>query len=75
MRHTRAHTANRRSHHALSAPALSKDASGATHLRHRATKDGIYKGKSYGKDPVKKVQKKQSAKKAPAKKAAKKAKK
>ncbi len=62
MRHTRAHTANRRSHHALSMPALSKDASGNIHLRHRASKDGIYKGKSVFGDPVKKVLKKQGKK-------------
>jgi ribosomal protein L32 len=71
MRHTRAHTANRRSHHALTAPALSTDKSGAVHLRHRATKDGIYKGRTVIGDPVKKVMKKQgktTTKKAPAKK-------
>jgi ribosomal protein L32 len=62
MRHTRAHTANRRSHHALKSPALSKDKSGAVHLRHRATKDGMYKGRSVGKDQVKKVIRKQSKK-------------
>ncbi|MHB1330524.1 MAG: 50S ribosomal protein L32 [Minisyncoccota bacterium] len=46
MRHTRAHTANRRSHHKLSNPALSKDASGAVHLRHRAhPKTGVYRGR------------------------------
>jgi ribosomal protein L32 len=68
MRHTRAHTGNRRSHHKLAALALSKDASGATHLRHRATKDGLYKGRSVIGDPVKKVAKKQAkaAKKAKA---------
>lgn len=55
MRHTRAHTANRRSHHALATPALSADKSGALHLRHRATKDGMYKGRSVGKDEVKKT--------------------
>lgn len=60
MRHTRAHTANRRSHHALKSPALSMDKSGNTHLRHRATKDGMYKGRSVGKDQVKKIQKKQA---------------
>ncbi|HSE56629.1 MAG TPA: 50S ribosomal protein L32 [Candidatus Paceibacterota bacterium] len=59
MRHTRAHTANRRSHHALKSLALTTDSkTGATHIRHRATKDGMYKGKSV-KDPVKKLQKKQ----------------
>ena len=62
MRHTRAHTANRRSHHALKSPALSTDKSGAVHLRHRATKDGMYKGRTVGKDQVKKVLKKQSKK-------------
>lgn len=75
MRHTRAHTANRRSHHALKSPALSTDKSGAVHLRHRATKDGVYKGRTVMGDPVKKVMKKQGktvAKKAPKKTAAKK---
>lgn len=75
MRHTRSHTANRRSHHALKSPALSKDASGALHIRHRATLDGMYKGRSVSGDPVKRVMKKQGikvAKKAPAKKKAKK---
>ena len=80
MRHTRSHTANRRSHHALKAPAISKDASGTTHIRHRATLDGMYKGRSVMGDPVKKVMKKQgkkpAAKKAaPKKKGVKKAKK
>jgi len=71
MRHTRAHTANRRSHHALKAPALSIDKEGTTHLRHRATVDGMYKGRSVLGDPVKKVMKKQGKKPA-AKKAVKK---
>ena len=70
MRHTRAHTANRRSHHALKAPALSTDKSGTVHLRHRASIDSMYKGRSVGVDPVKKAMKKQGKKpsKAPAKK-------
>lgn len=63
MRHTRAHTANRRSHHKLAEPALSKDASGTLHIRHRATLDGMYKGRSVLGDPVKKVMKKQAVKK------------
>ncbi|MGB3922223.1 MAG: 50S ribosomal protein L32 [Minisyncoccia bacterium] len=45
MRHTRAHTRNRRSHHALSKPALSKDESGNFHLRHRMSPQGSYRGK------------------------------
>jgi hypothetical protein len=44
------------------------------HIRHRATLGGMYKGRSVGGDPVKKVLKKQGkksvAKKAPAKKKA-----
>ena len=70
MRHTRSHTANRRSHHALKSPALSKDASGEMHIRHRASLSGMYKGRSVGGDPVKKVLKKPEKKKAPAKKKA-----
>lgn len=46
MRHTRSHTKNRRSHHALIRPALSKDESGNFHLRHRLSKTtGMYRGK------------------------------
>ena len=74
MRHTRAHSANRRSHHKLKSPALSTDKSGTVHLRHRASLDGSYKGRTVVGDPVKKVLKKQgkkpAAKKAPAKKKA-----
>lgn len=46
MRHTRGHTRNRRSHHALKSPALSKDEAGNTHLRHRLTESsGTYRGR------------------------------
>lgn len=46
MRSTRSHTKNRRSHHALSKPALSKDESGNFHLRHRLSKtNGTYRGR------------------------------
>lgn len=62
MRHTRAHTANRRSHHALKGLALSVDSSGTAHIRHRASIDGMYKGRSVAGDPVKKVMKKQAKK-------------
>jgi large subunit ribosomal protein L32 len=76
MRHTRAHTANRRSHHALKGGALTVDSkTGVTHIRHRASLDGMYKGRSVIGDPVKKIMKKQGktvTKKPAAKKAAKK---
>lgn len=46
MRHTRAHTKNRRSHHALSKPALTKDEAGNAHLRHRlSSATGSYRGR------------------------------
>jgi large subunit ribosomal protein L32 len=48
MRHTRAHTRNRRAHHKAQKPTLSKDKEGGTvHLRHRASSvTGKYKGRS-----------------------------
>ena len=46
MRHTRSHTANRRSHHALAKPAISKDEAGNVHLRHRLSSiTGSYRGR------------------------------
>ncbi len=47
MRHTRAHTANRRSHHALKGQRFSKCVKcGAQHLRHRICMNcGTYKGR------------------------------
>jgi large subunit ribosomal protein L32 len=47
MRHTRGHTANRRSHHALKAPALSACQNcGALHRPHHMCLDcGFYNGK------------------------------
>ncbi len=47
MRHTRSHTKNRRSHHALSAPRLSTCANcGAEHIRHRMCGEcGTYRGR------------------------------
>jgi ribosomal protein L32 len=45
MRHTREHSRNRRSHHALSEPAVSIDAKDGAHLRHRVSPiTGKYKG-------------------------------
>ncbi|HVU06803.1 MAG TPA: 50S ribosomal protein L32 [Candidatus Paceibacterota bacterium] len=46
MRATRSHRNNRRSHHALKNPALTRDTNtGAIHLRHRASAiTGKYKG-------------------------------
>ncbi len=47
MRHTRAHTANRRSHHALEKTRLSATKDGAVHPRHRALLDGTqYRGRT-----------------------------
>ena len=43
---SRARRGHRRSHDALSAPALSIDpTSGETHLRHHVTADGYYRGR------------------------------
>lgn len=63
MRHTKSHTANRRSHHALKAPKVVVDQeSGSTHLRHRVDlKTGMYKGRKVL-DVVTAVAKKQSKK-------------
>ena len=47
MRHTRAHTANRRSHHALKKMQLTSAKDGTAHPRHRALLDGtMYRGRS-----------------------------
>ncbi len=46
MRHTRAHTANRRSHHALTEKALNKCECGAMRVSHRACPNcGRYNGR------------------------------
>lgn len=47
MRHTRSHTANRRSHHALKSPKFSVDpTTGTAHLRHRVClTTGMYRGR------------------------------
>lgn len=47
MRHTRAHTKNRRSHHALEGARLSTSEGGVKHPRHKALLDGTpYRGRS-----------------------------
>ncbi len=47
MRHTRAHTANRRSHHALKGTRLTMSKEGTVHPRHRVLLDGsTYRGRS-----------------------------
>jgi len=46
MRHTRSHTRNRRSHHSLENPAITKDAEGLPHLKHHMNPTtGKYKGR------------------------------
>lgn len=68
MRHTKGHTRNRRSHHALTAPRLSdcKDC-GALHVRHKMCDIcGKYKGKQIV-DVMAKVEKKNERMKAKAK--------
>lgn len=46
MRATKSHRNNRRSHHALTAPAITKCDCGATQLRHRACAQcGKYRGR------------------------------
>jgi large subunit ribosomal protein L32 len=47
MRHTRAHTANRRSHHALKAPALAicKNCGGTHRPHHMCLACGFYNGR------------------------------
>lgn len=46
MRHTRAHTGHRRSHHALEAVRLTTDKDGVMHQRHRASAEtGRYRGR------------------------------
>ncbi len=65
MRHTRAHTGNRRSHHGLVEPRLSAcQKCGEAHLRHRACLNcGTYKGRQVI-DVVAKFEKKDKKQKA-----------
>ena len=64
MRHTHGHTRNRRSHHALTMPRLSKCVKcGALHLRHRmCVVCGTYKGREVI-DVMSKIIKKEEKKK------------
>lgn len=61
MRHTRSHTANRRSHHSLDTAGITTDKkTGAKHLRHRVDMStGLYRGRKVI-DLAKKVSKKQA---------------
>lgn len=65
MRHTKAHTRNRRSHHALGNPALTTDKkTGAVSMRHRVSPiTGEYKGKKVIEVKTKKASKKQQEEK------------
>lgn len=66
MRHTRAHTGNRRSHHALEGVRLSICAKcSAPHVRHRACAScGTYRGKEVIDTLAKVAKKERKAKKA-----------
>lgn len=68
MRHTKGHTRNRRSHHALKVPRLSNCVDcGTLHLRHRVCETcGKYKGKQII-DVMAKIEKKNARVKAKAK--------
>ncbi len=47
MRHTKSHSANRRSHHALTRRALATTAEGTVHPRHRVLLEGgTYRGRT-----------------------------
>lgn len=47
MRHTRGHSANRRSHHALKNRALTQSPEGTVHPRHRVVLEGgTYRGRT-----------------------------
>ncbi len=47
MRHTRGHSANRRSHHALKNRALASNQEGTVHPRHRVLLEGgTYRGRT-----------------------------
>ena len=67
MRHTKGHTANRRSHHAIKAPRLSKCGNcDSFHIRHRLCDNcGNYRGKQVV-DMVAKIEKKNERAKAKA---------
>lgn len=57
MRHTRAHSANRRSHHKAPENALVKDKdTGVVHIRHRVSLEtGMYKGRKVIKTKAEKL--------------------
>lgn len=65
MRHTKSHTGNRRSHHALEATSFAKCSNcQAVKLRHTVCREcGFYRGKKIV-DLVKKIEKKQKKEKA-----------
>lgn len=68
MRHTRAHTANRRSHHALKASAMTVCGNcGSKNPNHTICKNcGFYKGRNVM-NKIAKMEKKSGSKAAPAK--------
>ena len=64
MRHTRAHTANRRSHHALKNMRMSVSKEGTLHPRHKVLLDGsTYRGRSVMDVSTKRIARAQKAQK------------
>jgi len=64
MRHTRAHTANRRSHHALAGTRLTTSKEGVTHPRHKVLLDGsMYRGRSVLDKQTKRIERARAAQK------------
>lgn len=64
MRHTRAHSANRRSHHALAGTRLTTSKEGVVHPRHKILLDGsMYRGRTVMDKQTKRIERARAAQK------------